>query len=290
MSYTRFQPMIESASTRPQIWRLVAGFLTMLGIAIAWAAASLMAAAWAFGGSDRVLRDFDISPFGTALFLFTIIGLGVGTWCAAALWQGRSLGSLTGRGPVVLRDFVKAAGVTWVVAAVGWLAFLPFTDPLVPNMAFADWLRWLPVALVLILFQTGAEELLFRGYLQSQLAARFKSQLVWLMLPALLFGAGHFVPSDTVAPGLIYVGATMLFGVIAGDLTARTGSIGAAWGFHFANNCLAILLVVYIGAGSGLGLYSAGQIEDALQLSPLLVLDLAVMVVVWLAIRRVVTA
>ena len=139
------------------------------------------------------------------------------------------------------------------------------------------------------LLQTGAEELLFRGYLQSQLAARFSAKWVWLFVPSLLFGLLHYMPAETAGPGLLYVASTTLFGIIAADLTARTGSIGAAWGLHFANNCLAILVVVYLGAASGLGLYSAGTIEDALTLSPLLLLDVGVLVLLWMVIRRIVT-
>ena len=48
-------------------------------------------------------------------------------------------------------------------------------------------------------------------------------------------------------------------------------------------------MIVYLGAASGLGLYSAGTIEDALSLSPLLLLDVGVLVLLWLVIRRMVT-
>ena len=40
----------------------------------------------------------------------------------------------------------------------------------------------------------AAEELAFRGYLMQALAARFRSPLVWWLLPALLFGAAALEP------------------------------------------------------------------------------------------------
>ena len=287
MSYALYRPVVESASERPQLWRLIAGLVTVFVFAIVWTAGTLLLAADA---AVILLYGAEETPFATAVFLSTIAGgFGLGTWLAARIWQKRGLGSLIGRGPRVLRDFVTAMLITWAVAGLAWAIILPFSEPLTPNLPFADWIKWLPVALVLILLQTGAEEVLFRGYLQSQLAARFRATWVWLLVPSVLFGALHFLPSDTVGPGLIYVASTTLFGVIAADLTARTGSIGAAWGLHFANNCIAILVVVYLGAASGLGLYSAGTLEDALQLSPQLLLDLAVLVALWLIIRRLVT-
>lgn len=289
MLYARFQTLVASAALRPQLWRLILGVLTVFGIAILWTAATFALAA-------RYLGDGTLAPLAgdtaveTLLFLSTIAGgFGIGTWIAARLWQGRRLGSLIGRGPRTLRDFITAMLLTWGVAAVAAGIALPFSEPLTRHVPLDIWLKWLPIALLAILLQTGAEELFFRGYLQSQLAARFQATWVWLLVPSILFGALHYLPGETVGPGLIYVASTTLFGVIAADLTARTGSIGAAWGLHFANNCIAILVIVYLGAASGLGLYSAGTIEDALRLSPLLIVDIGVLVLLWVLIRRLVT-
>ncbi|MEO1537242.1 MAG: type II CAAX endopeptidase family protein [Pseudomonadota bacterium] len=290
MSYTRFQPMIESADRQPALWRLVAGLVTVLFMTVIWVLAGFLLVSAVLGQAAPALFTSADGPLATVVFLLLIVGMGVGTWVAALMWQRRSLASLIGRGARTLRDFALAALATWVLAAVGFAVALPFTDPLVPNLPFAQWLAWLPVALIAILLQTGSEELLFRGYLQSQLAARFHARWVWMIVPSLMFGALHFLPGETVGPGLVYVASTTLFGLVAADLTARTGNLGAAWGLHFANNCLAILVVVYIGAASGLGLYSAGTIEEALRLSPLLILDIVVLLILWRVILRVVSA
>ena len=58
-----------------------------------------------------------------------------------------------------------------------------------------EWLIGLIPALALILMQVAAEEVAFRGYLLQQLRARFRSPLVWAVLPALVFGALHFDPA-----------------------------------------------------------------------------------------------
>ncbi|MEO0918505.1 MAG: type II CAAX endopeptidase family protein [Pseudomonadota bacterium] len=289
MSYALYRPVIDQAAARPELWRVFAGLVTVVMAAIAWGAGVFFCVAIIMGRDLAPLFAGLPGPFETIITLLFIIGLGVGTWAAARLWQGRSLGSLVGRGARSLRDFVSATLATWIVAGSLWGLTVAFSEPLTPNLPFDEWIAWLPLALVAILLQTGSEELLFRGYLQSQLAARFHAVWVWMFIPSLMFGVLHFVPSDTITPGLIYVGMTTLFGVIAADLTARTGSIGAAWGLHFANNCVAILVVVYLGAASGLGLYSAGTLEAALRLSPVLVLDVLVLILIWLVIRRIVT-
>ncbi|MEM7720230.1 MAG: type II CAAX endopeptidase family protein [Pseudomonadota bacterium] len=289
MSYALYRPVIEQASTQPALWRLFAGLVTVLLVTVVWSMDVFFFATVVLARDLFGLFAGSPGPFETILTLIFILGLGFGAWAAGRNWHGRSLRSLIGRGPRSLRDFFWAALLTWAVAGSFWALTLVISDPLTPNLPFDEWLAWLPVALIAILLQTGSEELLFRGYLQSQLAARFGTVWVWMLVPSLMFGALHFLPGDTLAPGLVYVGLTTLFGVIAADLTARTGSIGAAWGLHFANNCIAILVVVYLGAASGLGLYSAGPVEEALALSPILLMDVLILVLIWLVIRRAVT-
>jgi hypothetical protein len=81
-----------------------------------------------------------------------------------------------------------------------------------------------------------------------------------------------------------------LFAVLAADLTARTGSLGAAWGFHFANNCVAILVVALDGPLSGLALYTVPMAEmSAAELRPALAMDMAVTLLTWGAIRLAVS-
>ena len=80
--------------------------------------------------------------------------------------------------------------------------------------------------------------------------------------------------------------ALLRFGLCAADLTARTGSIGAAWGFHFANNVVAILVVSLSGTLSGLALYiTPFAASDTETLVPLLLRDMATTVAIWAAIR-----
>ena len=182
-----------------------------------------------------------------------------------------------------------AAGIALVIA--GGLTLLPTgrgDEVLRLNMDVGIWAMWLPLALFAVAAQTGAEELLFRGYLQSQIAARSRSMLAALLVPSLLFAGAHYAPSLPAPTAWAYFGFAALFGLLAGDLTARTGSIGAAWGFHFANNMIAVSVVVMDGSITGLGLLrSSAPLSDISVLSPWIFADLGSLIGIWWVIRRV---
>ncbi|NNE89852.1 MAG: CPBP family intramembrane metalloprotease [Silicimonas sp.] len=227
------------------------------------------------------------SPGSSVILLALFWGLGVGTIATAWLWHRRGLRSLTGKGSTTLHHFLLAS--TLAFAAIGGLSLitLPFSEPPSLNMDPLTWALFLPLGLTVVAGQTFSEEILFRGYLQSQLAGRFKNPLIWMAVPSVLFGFGHYVPSFPTSAALVYVMIAIFFGLIAADLTARTGSIGAAWGFHFANNTMAILFVVSEGSLTGLGLFKTDDtLSDQIALSPLILIDIAILFGVYLLIRR----
>lgn len=294
MSYAPYTPMIEAARHRPALWRLVAGAVTAILLTFLWAGAAILAVALVEGeGLASAMRLMfggaaDV-PSRSILYLVLVGGLAFATLAAAALWQGRSRQSLIGRGPRVLRHFAIAAGITLLVASVLFLArsLAQGETGVVRNLDLSTWLFWLPFALVALVMQTGAEELFFRGYLQSQLAARFRSPILWLVLPALLFGFAHFAPGLPGGNAWLYVGFAALFGLLAGDLTARTGSLGAAWGWHFGNNALAVLVVATEGSVTGLGFWRTNEsLLEPITLSPFMLFDVLILLGVWYAIRR----
>ena len=293
MSYARFAPMVASAQSYPALWRLLLGIVTIAGVTIVWMAALFGAyAALNRETFDNAAADLMAPgaprPGLTALFLLLIGGLGLGAILAARIWQKRPAGSLFGPRVATLRNFGLAAITSFGVMAVLGLMTLPFVDTLEPNLDLGRWLIWLPLALLALAVQTGSEELVFRGYLQSQLAARFKTPLVWLIGPALIFGLVHMQPGLTLPHMLTIILVTTLFGVLAGDLTARTGNIGAAWGFHFANNGLIILLVSNEPVLQGLSLYRTDNpLTEMASFSPLIAFELVTLIAIWTVIRRV---
>ena len=284
-----FQSFVAPARARSELWRLLLGVLVCVGV-YAGLVGLLLGVFWAIprGGvaeSNAGLLNPE-TPGGMLAVLSTFMGMALGPVVAVRLVHGRGGWTLFGRGAIALRHFVVAAVFAGGVLAATVLIWLQFYET-VPGLPLARWVWFLPLSLLAVLLQTGAEEMLFRGYLQQQLAARFRSPLAWAVLPAVVFGLLHSDPAAAGDNVWLVVGAATLFGLYAADLTAKTGSIGAAWGFHFANNVLAILVIATDGTLTGLALYITPYgVEDVEAMRRALPVDLAVMTVIWLVLRR----
>ena len=293
MTLARHSQMTADAARRPALWRLLMGIATIFATLLIWVLL-LLAARAVFTGQGFAAAAAEILAIGsggpaqTILFLLVIAGLGVGTLIAAAVWQKRSPASLIGPPAITLRHATIAALVSFLfLGGLAW-ATLPLAGPVQPNLPLSIWLIWLLPALVALILQTGSEELLFRGYLQSQLAARTGNQTLAILLPSFLFGFAHYVPTFPVLAALSYVLLATLFGILAADLTARTGSIGAAWGFHLSNNALGVLILSPDPSFDSLSLWRAStQIGPELIASPLATLEILILVANWYLIRRV---
>lgn len=306
--YPAHDGFVAPARDRAQIWRLILGVIVALVIYTAITAAVIVVAVLLSAPPGFLDEVTTWVPDGTAtphpverellallsgqrptqvlVILSTFGGMFLGAMAAAKWFHGRSFASLTGPLPRMARHFGIAALIAAPLLALS--LFLPPYLTTEPNIELSVWLTFVPLALLMVLLQTGAEELLFRGYLQQQLAARFRSPIVWMVLPSVLFGLGHLNPEQYGASAWTVVGVTTLVGLFAADLTARTGTIGAAWGFHFANNVAAILLVSLEGPLSGLSLWlvpATSVMPDTLNLA--LLRDIAIIGVIWFAIRSV---
>ena len=265
--------------------------LLLAVLVYAFLTAVLMVGVWALYGFPPNLVWFEEiieadTPAKLLILLATFIGMALGPMAAVLMLHERPIGSLFGRAPVVLRDFVVAALCAGGVLGAS-LILWSFLNDAVPGLGLGTWLAVLPLALLGIAIQTGAEELLFRGYMQQQLAARFRSPIAWAVIPSILFGFAHFDMNSAGANAPLIVVSAALFGLMAADLTARTGSIGAAWGFHFANNTLALTIVATEGTLTGLALYKTPyDVSDTEAMRAALPVDLLMMGLIWLLIRR----
>jgi len=287
-----FEQFVGPAARTPQLWRLFLGAAIVLACSLGGTALIISLMWLGFGGERTVALVQEMATLDTPtvvlLMLLTFAGMAAGPVLAVRLVHRRPVSSLLGRLDRVFRDFLRAVVVVAVANALDLLVWSFFFDA-VPNLSLGRWLLFLPLALAGILLQTLAEEMVFRGYLMQQLAARFCSARVWMLVPALLFGAAHFAPGTNGDNALIIVGATALFGVIAADLVRVSGSLGAAWGFHFANNVMAILVISANGTITGLSLFRTPYAaSDTLALPLQVALDLATMILAWAVLRRVV--
>ncbi|KIT16357.1 CPBP family intramembrane glutamic endopeptidase [Jannaschia aquimarina] len=289
-----FEAFVASARGKPQLWRTMVGTVVIFAVygALFMAFVTVVGLVTMADGdtaSQVWLLNFlsGRNPTGVVTLLLTFGFMALGAWIAARALHGRDFRSLVG--PDVLSNFIPAAIITGLIGGASAAYAFLFTDiALEPNTPLVLFLTFLPAALIALLVQTGAEELVFRGYLQTQLAARFRSPIVWMLIPSLLFGALHLDFSDGgLAPndGLIFA-ATTLVGLLTADLTRVTGGIGAAWGLHFVNNVQALLIVSLDDILSGLSIWKTPFGRDDIEELPLLLLqDMFVLVVIWAAIR-----
>ncbi len=293
MSARAFSRFVDPARARPQIWRLIVGLILSLLVYLVWVVVLFGGALIVSGRGDFDAWAFEMvsgmSPVSLLLLLASFVGMALGPMVAVWLLHKRGARTLFGPRGIVLRDFVLAAGITFGLVLV-YLAIWFLASDTLPGLPFGIWIVFLPFALVGLIIQTGAEEILFRGYLQQQLAARFRTPIAWLILPALLFGIVHLDPEGAGESAWIIVAAAALFGLIAADLTAVTGSIGASWGLHFANNCVALLIVATQGSLQGLALrLTPYKTSDIANLGWPILIDAAFLIVVWFIVRRVVS-
>lgn len=293
-SYAPHRDFIAPALRSPQLAKLIAGIiaveflfailLTVLGLAL-----------------ERVSPGFANSfftgstPLGLMLQLLSFVLLAVCVNLVLVKQHERSFLSAIGPPQDAFRNMLAA----FLGVALLFLAIEIFP----PWYSLADvqeqrniilWFLMVPFGLFALLIQTGAEELFYRGYIQQQLAARFSSPLVWMIVPNLIFAAAHWDNGATEIESLRYVIWAFCFGLAASDLTARTGNLGAAIGFHLANNAYAFLLFSEVGGpDSGLALFlfppeiplPGHPADEGPIFSLSLMVELAVIATSWLATR-----
>lgn len=282
-----FEKFVAPARERNEVWRLLLGLCLISITFIAW----VMGLVFAYGylvnsgnpaaGADGLIEAK--TPQDVLLVFTTFIGMALGPILIVRFLHKRPIRSLFGAN--CAHDFLFATAITSVIYGAGVVLWFLVYDG-VPNLALSTWLLFLPLATLGLLIQTVAEELIFRGYLQQQLAARFGSFIVWLILPSLLFGAAHYDPETAGENVWLIVLTTTVFGLVAADLTARTGSIGTAWGLHFANNFFAVLFISIDGTIPGLALYITPYNAEDPILRTLIWLDIGALILTWAVLRR----
>jgi membrane protease YdiL (CAAX protease family) len=274
-----------------ELWRTLTGLaLTLVAGLALYQALGLFAVTLLNPETSQALMD-DMtlrsdSPRGA---LIGLAGSGVfaaGLALALRALHGREIGSLFGPEP----HRALAEGLRVAAAAGGLLAVLTLVLPqpvaTVANPALPQglWLALLPLSVAAVLVQAATLELLFRGYLVQQLAARFPAQPVWLALPAALFALLQWSP-EAGGAALGWAVWAFAFALAAADLTARTGRLGAAIGFHAAVALAGALLVALPAPGGALALRHLPLAADDPRLVMQFWPDLLALLCAWLAAR-----
>ena len=286
-SYRAHEALVRFARAQPELWRLLLGLVLVAAVSLAMTAALQQLVAGLFPGV-WLQGLTDGSTPGAMLVLLGSFGfLALGVALAARLFHQRRFATVTGHLRPLVWQFLKVSlyllGLTVLLMALPPYSMGP---PMTPNLPFWTWLAILPLGIAGVLVQTGSEEILFRGYIQQALAARFRSPLVWLLGPSALFALGHYLPAEAGENALMIAAWAGMFGLLMADLTARAGTLGPAMAVHFFNNVTALLLFASPTSLNGLALYLIPfGMADVQALRPWMAVDFALMLVSWLCAR-----
>ncbi len=255
---------------RTALWCIGAGAAVIL---LVWAFVTIVAfivgAVWSgflpgVGDPGAFMQVFLASPGGAATALASFLGMSGGVFLAVRLVHGRPFATVLGAsGRIAWRDFSRGLAAALIASALAEGAAF-FVDPSLRRntIGLTAWLIWLAPLVLLLFVQVSAEELAFRGYLMQSLAARFRSPLVWALIPVALFTALHWdahSPPAMKAAMLLGIGA---FAVLATALVVRTGNLGAGIGTHLGLNAFGILFVAHMSWLSGGALFVSRPLDS----------------------------
>lgn len=290
MGYQRHEWLVGPARRSASLTRLAGGIAVIAGVFILL---SMLLSSIFRMFPERgtgMARDLATgsTPFSALVNLFAFGLLIVALWIALRLVHHRPLAGLFGPGRPAMGQFARVCLALVPLYLVIGLLPTPEAFALEPNLPPAAWLALLPLAVPAVMIQVSAEELAFRGYLQSQLAARLAHPVVWIGLPSALFAMLHYNVALGSGPSWLMVAWAGLFGIAAADLTARAGTLGPAIALHLVNNVSALLIAAPRGAFDGLALYSYPfSLDESAALIAWLPVDALVLLCSWLAARLV---
>ncbi|MGJ5617985.1 CPBP family intramembrane glutamic endopeptidase [Sulfitobacter sp. MF3-043] len=290
LNYAAHEQFIAPARESAALWRLVLGF-TLAALGYVALSQMFFQVVYSFLGAqssalyENLLKGSTPQAMYLLLFSFAFMTMAVGV--TVRIVHRRSALGLLGDLRLALAQFgAVSAAMLGLMIVVFLLPPWDMGGDFVANMSASRWVILLPISLVAVLVQVSAEEIVFRGYVQQQLAARFRSPLVWMILPSVLFALGHYLP-DTAGENALFIAVWAgLFGIMMADLTARAGTLGPAIALHLWNNVSAVLIVSLPDDLSGLALYLAPfGLGDTAEIRAWLPVDFVLMFVSWLAAR-----
>lgn len=287
--YALHEVLVAPARKHPEVFRLIGGLFLVGFVAISM---NTMV--------DRLLRatvdDYDPAIWwqgSTPATMLAVLGsfgfIIVGTVIAVRYLHDRNPIGLIGPPALAIVQFWQVLKIL-IILSVVLMVLPPYDAPgddvMESQLPLITWTLLLPFSMLALLIQVSAEEILFRGYMQQSLAARFNSPLMWLVVPSAVFGLAHYVPDEANTYAWYIALWAGVFALLMADLTARAGSLGPAIAIHFVNNFTAILVFSFPDGLNGLALFVASQSRNDIDNMPFwLTVDLILILISWLAAR-----
>ena len=240
-------PLPAVATAKPRVWPVFTAFALMLLLGAFFAGVIIgLIAGFKYGANltkEILLTETThasgiLSGFVGTMALATGIAL-MGAWLSPMFWRDRLRLRI-----VPLRPLVLIAGTLGIMSAgmivsscmeLGWFPrskSLDLLDHMLKSLPLGEGIA---SGLLLGFLPGFCEELLFRGYIQTRLVARWGAQ--WgIFWTALMFGIMHM---DWMQGTFAVV-----IGCLLGFITVRSGSIIPAMICHATNNLASMLLAI----------------------------------------------
>ncbi|MEV4334547.1 CPBP family intramembrane glutamic endopeptidase [Streptomyces sp. NPDC049597] len=223
---------------------------------------------------------------GDAAILLLSIAVAIPPVLLAARWTQRrpagTVSSVAGHLRWRWLGTCLVAGLPLVAAALGISVLLPGPTGDSEDVVWAglsSFLLGLAMVCALVPFQAAAEEYVCRGWLVQAVGAWCRSPWIAVVPQSVLFAAAHGWGTPWGFADLV------VFGLVTGVLTVRTGGLEAAIALHVLNNLLAMGIAAAI-AGALASDETAADMEPLGFAVDVVMLVLYAAVVLWLARRR----
>jgi len=265
----------RSPNEKTTLARLIVGTIVIVAVWLATTLAAMFAGFYiqvtfpALLGQEPLtfadgglLESFMATRVGFVTSLVTFAGIWLGVWIAMRGIHRERFGRLLGNSGSLSRSgFFRGLAAVLLTSVLVEIAMYAMSPGLaMGQLSLPLWLLFvLPVAFLGFL-QTSSEELLFRGYLLRGLAYRFRSPLIWAVLPALAFTALHW---NTAAPLVTNIAVFLSIGAFAAMLVLlvrATGNLGAAMGAHLGNNLANFVLISHDNALNSFALFKGAPL------------------------------
>ena len=280
----QFHRFIKPVKGSLQLWRLMASLIICIAI---WVIFAKTIKILFFSHLENSALATGNSPAGMIYILSSFLGLMFALLLVAKL-HNRSFKSFFGSCCGFINYFAYSFLYCVIYCSIFTVTITVITGNIVTqNLSVSNWSMYLIIALPLLFIQVTAEELFFRGYLVQQLATRYNSTLIWMVLPSIGFGLAHYDPQNYGKASLLIVGILTVYGMVAIDLTRRTGNIAAAIGIHLSNNIFTILILGNTSKFSGLSLFIVPTfLENEENLKVILISEFLFIILVWYTLVR----
>jgi len=217
------------------------------------------------------------------LFPF-IVGLAAYALLIRPLHDRSFLQTITGGASFRWKHCCISGGIWTIIMGITLLISIGF-DPenFTINNTSSSLITLILLSLLLIPFQAGLEEVIFRGYLMQGFTLLFPARIFALLATTVLFALMHSINPEVKEFGFFSIMPQYLvFGLIFGLLTILDDGIEAAVGAHAANNIfLCIMVTQKASALQTPALFELHVYRPGIELTALVVTGLVFIFALW---------